>query len=34
MLGLATGVIGKLTGGVAVADRLALDEVSASFVNC
>ena len=34
VLGLTTGVIGKLTGRVAVADRLALDEVSASFVNC
>ena len=32
--GLTTGVIGKLIGAVAVADRLALDEVSASLVNC
>lgn len=34
VLGRTTGVMGTAAAPVVVADRLTLDEVSASFVNC
>ena len=33
VLGLITGGMGRLIGAAVAADRLTLDEVSASFVN-